>query len=97
MNDLLLPFALWYAATTRDAAQRSIRTFYEAVKITTSKLAQKLGMKTNVLLDKFISSGYIEIKEGKNYLTVKGKEAGGEFKMSQKYGPYFIWPANFSI
>ena len=23
---------LWYAATTKDAAQRSIRTFYEAVK-----------------------------------------------------------------
>lgn len=66
-------------------------------KITTSKLAQKLGIKTNILLDHLISSSYIEIKEGKNYLTAKGKEAGGEFKMSQKYGPYFIWPDDFSI
>ncbi|MEA5420548.1 phospholipase D family protein [Spirulina sp. CCNP1310] len=66
-------------------------------KITTSKLAQKLGIKTNIFLDQLISSHYIEIKEGKNYLTAKGKEAGGEFKMSQKYGPYFIWPADFSI
>ncbi len=66
-------------------------------KITTSKLAQKLGIKTNILLDKLISSSYIEVKEGKNYLTDKGKEAGGEFKMSQKYGPYFIWPDDFSI
>ncbi len=66
-------------------------------KITTSKLAQKLGIKTNIFLDQLISSNYIEIKEGKNYLTAKGKEAGGEFKMSQKYGPYFIWPDDFSI
>lgn len=66
-------------------------------KITTSKLAQKLGIKTNILLDQLISSSYIEVKEGKNYLTDKGKEAGGEFKMSQKYGPYFIWPDDFSI
>jgi hypothetical protein len=25
---------LWYAAVTKDAAQRSIRTFYEAIRIT---------------------------------------------------------------
>lgn len=22
----------------------------------------------------------------------KGKAAGGEFRMSPKYGPYFLWP-----
>lgn len=65
-------------------------------KITTSKLAQKLGMKSTTLIEELKNSGYIEEKDAKNYLTTKGKEAGGEFKMSPKYGPYFIWPENFT-
>ena len=66
-------------------------------KITSSKLAQKLGLKTNIFNEKIKELGYLEIKEGKTYLTNKGKEAGGEFKMSQKYGPYFIWPEDFKL
>lgn len=61
-------------------------------KLSTSKLAQKLGLKTAELTDKLIACGYFEIKEGKTYLTAKGKEAGGEFRMSAKFGPYFLWP-----
>jgi phosphatidylserine/phosphatidylglycerophosphate/cardiolipin synthase-like enzyme len=64
-------------------------------KLTTSKLAQKLGIKTNDLMEKLIVSGILELKDGKHYLTAKGKEVGGEFKMSPKYGPYFLWPENF--
>ncbi|MGZ8152460.1 MAG: phospholipase D family protein [Methylovulum sp.] len=65
-------------------------------KITTSKLAQKLGMKSATLIEELKNSGYLEEKDTKNYLTTKGKEAGAEFKMSPKYGPYFIWPENFT-
>lgn len=66
-------------------------------KLTTSKLAQKLGMKTNELLEKFIAASYLEVRDGKNYITAKGKEVGGEFRMSPKFGPYFLWPEDLSV
>lgn len=64
-------------------------------KLTSSKIAQKIGMKTGEFIEKAINSGCLESRDGKYYLTAKGKEAGGEFRMSQKFGPYFIWPENF--
>lgn len=75
---------------TDDAAEKTTE------KLTSSKLAQALGMKTNELLEKLVSLGYLELREEKPYLTAKGKEAGGEFRMSQRFGPYFIWPENFA-
>lgn len=64
-------------------------------KLTSSKLAQKLGMKTNEFTEKLISSGHLEVRNGKHYLTTKGKEVGGEFHMSPKFGPYFLWFESF--
>lgn len=64
-------------------------------KLTTSKLAQKLGIKTTEFTEKLVASGHLEAREGKHYLTNKGKEVGGEFRMSQKFGPYFLWPETF--
>ena len=66
-------------------------------KLTTSKMAQKLGLKTPELLEKLLSQGLLELRDGKNYLTEKGKEAGGEFRKSPKFGPYFLWPAGLNI
>ncbi len=66
-------------------------------KLTTSKLAQRLGMKTGELMEKLLSAGLLELKDGKNYLTNKGKETGGEFRMSPKFGPYFLWPETLTI
>lgn len=67
-----------------------------ASKLTTSKLAQKQGMKTSELLERFIAIGYLELRDGKHYITAKGKELGGEFRMSPKFGPYFLWPEEMS-
>ncbi|MBW4518411.1 MAG: phospholipase D family protein [Scytolyngbya sp. HA4215-MV1] len=78
-------------------AVQDIETAAEGNKLTTSKLAQKLGLKTGELTDKLIDKGFLEVKNGKNYLTTKGKEAGGEFRMGQKFGPYFLWPHTFSL
>jgi len=64
-------------------------------KLTSSKLAQKLGIKTNDFIEKLATSSLLELKDGKHYLTAKGKEAGGEFRMSPRFGPYFLWPENF--
>lgn len=66
-------------------------------KLTTSKLAQKLGMRGNQLTDKFIELGYLEDRDGKPYITLKGKQVGGEFRMSPKHGPYFLWPEGLSV
>lgn len=67
-----------------------------AGKLTTSKLAQRLSMKTNELTEKLVHSGFLEVKDGKHYVTSKGKEVGGEFRMSPKFGPYFLWPESFN-
>jgi len=65
-------------------------------KLTTSRLAQRLGMKTNELTEKLINSGFLELRDTKHYITAKGKEAGGEFRISPKFGPYFLWPENIN-
>lgn len=66
-------------------------------KITSSKLAQKHKMKTPEFLDNLISLGYLSLLDGKQKLTEKGKEVGGEFKYSPRFGPYFIWPEDMVI
>lgn len=66
-------------------------------KLTSSKLAVKLGIKTHDLMDKLVEAGLLEPRDGKHYITAKGKEVGGEFRMSPKFGPYFLWPHDLSI
>lgn len=66
-----------------------------STKITSSKLAIKLKLKTPELLDKLLLSGYIEEKNKKQGLTDKGVKAGGEAKKG-RFGAYFIWPEDFS-
>jgi hypothetical protein len=65
-------------------------------KLTTSKLAEKLGIMVSALYEKLIGRGYLELRDGgKRYLTEKGKRAGGEFRIGK--GPYFLWPPNLSV
>ena len=64
-------------------------------KVPSSKLGQRLGLKTAELLELLVKLGYLELKDEKHYLTDKGKEIGGEFKMSPRFGPYFLWPDQF--
>ncbi len=78
-----------------EAEMKSAEAEETSDKLTTSKLAQKLGTKTNLLTDKLVASGFLEVRDGKNYITAKGKDAGGEFRMSPKFGPYFLWPESF--
>jgi phosphatidylserine/phosphatidylglycerophosphate/cardiolipin synthase-like enzyme len=65
-------------------------------KLTTAKLAKRLGIVTAVLFDKLIGRGYLELREGgRRYLTPKGKEAGGEFRTGK--GKYFLWPTDLQV
>ena len=66
-------------------------------KLTSSKLAKLLGLKTDALMEKLVSFGYLELRDDKHYLTAKGKEAGGEFRTGQKFGSYFLWSANLKF
>ncbi|HEY5138506.1 MAG TPA: hypothetical protein VIJ25_04220 [Methylococcales bacterium] len=49
------------------------------------------------MVEKLVASGHIEAREGKNYLTAKSKEIGGEFRMSPRFGSYFLWPESFKL
>lgn len=69
----------------------------EVGKLTTSKLARKLGLKTGELTDKLLASGHLEMKAEKPHLTEKGKQAGGEFRMSPRFGGYFLWPESLGV
>ncbi len=59
-------------------------------QLTTSKLAQKLEIKTNELNKKFVNMGYLEKKNKDYYLTKDGKNAGGETK-SNGSRAYILW------
>ncbi|MEZ3187844.1 hypothetical protein HZR81_23525 [Pseudomonas sp. LM13] len=63
-------------------------------KLTSAKLAVKLGIKTKDLMDRLVESGHLELREALHYLTDKGKAAGGEFRKGTG-GFYFLWPADF--
>lgn len=83
-------------AAQEDTAPKAETVAESVPKLTSSKLAKKLGMKTGDLLDQFAASGFLEVRDGKHFLTEKGKETGGEFRMSPKFGPYFLWPESLT-
>lgn len=66
-------------------------------KLSTSKLARKLGLKTNELIKKLAESGYIETNDGQNLLGAKGQQIGGEFIAKSRFGPYFLWPTDLTV
>jgi hypothetical protein len=71
----------------------SLKKQKEALMLTTSKLAQKLEIKTNELNKKFVELGYLEKKNKDYHLTQKGKEAGGIAK-SNGTRVYILWDEN---
>lgn len=65
-------------------------------KLTSAKLAAKLGIKTKDLMDRLAAGGYLELRDTMHYLTDLGKSAGGEFRKGPG-GFYFLWPIDFNI
>lgn len=63
--------------------------------LTTSKLAQKHGMKTGPFIDKLIAAGYLIQKDGETVLSKQGKKVGGQFKTG-RFGDYFLWPEDLN-
>ena len=61
-------------------------------KLSTSRLARKLGLKTQELTNHLVSLGAIEISDGQKQITPLGRRLGGELRVSARFGPYFLWP-----
>jgi len=69
----------------------------ESEKLTSSKVAKKLGLKTAELIDKLTQNGILSFVDDKHALTTKGEKIGGEAKHSKRFGAYFIWPEDLSL
>lgn len=69
----------------------------EFEKLTTSKLARALNFKTAEFTSQLVSKGYLETEGDGFKLTEAGKAAGGEFRQSPRFGPYFLWPKDFAM
>ena len=62
-----------------------------------TQLAKSQGMSAQGLFTELAKRGLIE-KEGKSWaLTTNGKQAGGEYKETTKYGTYIVWPENMNL
>lgn len=66
-------------------------------KLTISMLANALGMRTGEFHDKLITAGLLTRDGDQFKLTDQGKAAGGEFRFSKKFGPFFIWPSDLAV
>lgn len=64
-------------------------------KLSTSRIAQKHGMKTGEWLAKAVAVQLLTADNGRHYLTPTAKQAGIEFVAKSKFGPYFLWPEDF--
>ncbi len=66
-------------------------------KLTSSKISQKLGLKTAQFLDRATELGYLAADGEKHVITPKGDKAGIEFVAKSRFGPYFLWPQDFHL
>ena len=66
-------------------------------KLTSSKIGQKLGLKTAQFLDRATDLGYLVVDGDKHAITPKGENAGVEFVAKSRFGPYFLWPQEFRL
>lgn len=57
-------------------------------KLTSSKIGQKLGLKTAQFLDRATELGYLAADGDKHTITPKGEKAGVEFVAKSRFGPY---------
>ena len=83
------------AAKPTTEAPPSPATAYE--KITTAKIAAKLGMTTKAFQERLVELGMLEPREGgRHYLVEAGKDAGGEWRPGPG-GGYMLWPEGFTL
>jgi hypothetical protein len=66
-------------------------------KITTAKIAAKLGMTTKAFQERLVELGMLELRDGgRHYLGDAGKDAGGKWRPGPG-GGYMLWPEGFTL
>jgi PLD-like domain len=66
-------------------------------KLTSSKISQKLGLKTAQFLERATEQGFL-LFDGENHaLSPKGEKVGVEFVAKSRFGSYFLWPQDFYL
>jgi hypothetical protein len=68
-------------------------------KLTTAKLATRLGCTTKDLLDRLTVAGALEVKPdhpGRHFITARGKQIGVELRPGAG-GGYLLWPATLQL
>jgi phosphatidylserine/phosphatidylglycerophosphate/cardiolipin synthase-like enzyme len=81
------------AASRNDAISTEVANAED--KLTSSKMGQKLGLKTAQFLDRATEQGFLVLEGDKHVLSPKGEKAGVEFVAKSRFGPYFLWPQDF--
>jgi phosphatidylserine/phosphatidylglycerophosphate/cardiolipin synthase-like enzyme len=66
-------------------------------KLTSSKIGQKLGLKTAQFLDRATEQGFLLFDGDKHTVSPKGEKVGVEFVAKSRFGPYFLWPQDFHL
>lgn len=66
-------------------------------KLTSSKIATKLGMKTSQFVDRATEHGFLVVDGDKHVMTAKGEKAGVEFVAKLRSGSYFLWPQDIHL
>lgn len=66
-------------------------------KISTSALAKILCVPAKEVVQRLLDLGLIEEKDGIKVITEIGFSAGAEYRESEKYGKYIIWPEEIDL
>jgi len=84
-------------ASAPDADKAPETEAHAGDKLTSSRIAQKFGLKTAQFLDRATEQGFLGANGDRHALTPKGEKAGVEFVAKSRFGPYFLWPQDFHL
>ena len=84
-------------APAPDADKATEAEAHTGDKLTSSRIAQKFGLKTAQFLDRATEQGLLSANGDRHALTTKGEKAGVEFVAKSRFGPYFLWPQDFQL
>ena len=79
------------------AADKSEDGESDGDKLTSSRMAQRNGLKTAQLLDRAAELGYLVRDGDKHILAPKGEQAGVQYVAKSRFGPYFLWPQTLTF
>ncbi len=85
------------AEAAADEADNSDADGATGDKLSSSRLAARMGMKTAPFLELAVQQGYLSLAGDKHVVTAKGEKAGVEYVAKSRYGPYFLWPQGITL